>query len=127
MNPEIKKKWVKALRSGKYEQGRGNLKNSDGQFCCLGVLCDLYQQEHKDVEWKDKWGRITMLDHWSNLPWPVMVWSDMLTLPLFGKDQVSGFNKDRVSLIDLNDGRGGSPHSFKEIADVIERHLAEST
>lgn len=37
MNPEIKRKWVKALLSGKYKQGRFNLKSS-GRFCCLGVL-----------------------------------------------------------------------------------------
>ena len=33
-------KWAKALRSGKYAQGRGTLRNGDN-FCCLGVLCDI--------------------------------------------------------------------------------------
>jgi hypothetical protein len=37
MNPELKKKWVKALRSGEYKQGRGYLANK-GKYCCLGVL-----------------------------------------------------------------------------------------
>ena len=32
------RKWVKALRSGKYRQGRGSLK-WDGRYCCLGVAC----------------------------------------------------------------------------------------
>lgn len=40
MNPELKAKWVAALRSGKYEQGHEYL-NKDGKFCCLGVLCDV--------------------------------------------------------------------------------------
>jgi len=31
-------KWVKALRSGKYEQAKGVLHNGTG-YCCLGVLC----------------------------------------------------------------------------------------
>jgi hypothetical protein len=35
----LKDKWVAALRSGKYEQGRGAL-NHNG-FCCLGVLCEV--------------------------------------------------------------------------------------
>ena len=51
MKKDIKDKWVKALRSGKYKQGTGYLINSsnDGgqcKHCCLGVLCDLYLQEH---------------------------------------------------------------------------------
>lgn len=43
MNPEIKAQWLSALRSGEYEQGRGQLKN-DGKYCCLGVLCDLAEK-----------------------------------------------------------------------------------
>lgn len=32
--------WVKALRSGDYEQGQDYLCR-DGKFCCLGVLCEI--------------------------------------------------------------------------------------
>lgn len=39
MDAELKRKWIEALRSGKYEQGRYEFKNKDGRFCCLGVLC----------------------------------------------------------------------------------------
>lgn len=39
------KKWIKALRSGKYKQGRGYLarynKKKELRYCPLGVLCDL--------------------------------------------------------------------------------------
>ena len=45
MNPEIKAKWVAALRSGEYQQGRANLRNRAEEFCCLGVLCDLAAKE----------------------------------------------------------------------------------
>lgn len=39
MNPAIKKKWLKALRSGKYKQTRGALRRkSTGGMCCIGVL-----------------------------------------------------------------------------------------
>lgn len=38
MEAELKSKWVEALRSGKYEQGRASLR-SGGKYCCLGVLC----------------------------------------------------------------------------------------
>jgi hypothetical protein len=51
VNKNIAKKWVKALRSGKYKQGRGLLKQFDkhgeARHCCLGVLCELYNQDMK--------------------------------------------------------------------------------
>lgn len=42
MNPELKKKWVDALRSGEYKQGKGIL-NGERGFCCLGVLCEVME------------------------------------------------------------------------------------
>lgn len=46
MNPKVKRAWVKALRSGKYKQGNGQLMGptDDGSavvHCCLGVLCEV--------------------------------------------------------------------------------------
>lgn len=41
MNPEIKAKWLEALRSGNYKQGTGRLRKADNSYCCLGVLCDV--------------------------------------------------------------------------------------
>jgi hypothetical protein len=41
MKKKIAMDWVKALRSGKYEQGQGTLKTEDGKFCCLGVLREI--------------------------------------------------------------------------------------
>lgn len=40
MKPEIKEKWLTALKSGKYIQGTKKLSNH-GKHCCLGVLCEL--------------------------------------------------------------------------------------
>ena len=44
MNKEVKKKWVDALRSGEYAQGRSSLRDHD-EYCCLGVLCELAVKE----------------------------------------------------------------------------------
>jgi hypothetical protein len=48
MNKRLKTKWVKALRSGKYSQARGTLKNFNlvggekfTSYCCLGVLKEI--------------------------------------------------------------------------------------
>jgi len=52
-NKEAVKKWVEALRSGNYKQGKGALRVTQGRelspsedrFCCLGVACDLAERE----------------------------------------------------------------------------------
>lgn len=38
MPKEFLQKWLEALRSGKYEQGRARLRTYDGKYCCLGVM-----------------------------------------------------------------------------------------
>ena len=45
MKPEVKAKWIAALRSGKYKQGKKFLNKEGTRFCCLGVLCDLAFQD----------------------------------------------------------------------------------
>lgn len=52
MDATLKTKWLEALRSGKYEQGRCLLRSSDDKFCCLGVLCDV-----ADVQWSPGAGK----------------------------------------------------------------------
>ena len=53
MNKDLKEKWVKRLRSGRWKQARKTLrrkpcgvkeaeaKPTDYAYCCLGVLCDI--------------------------------------------------------------------------------------
>jgi len=45
-----RKLWIKALRSNKYKQGTGQLLDDGGNYCCLGVLCDIIgmQPKYKD-------------------------------------------------------------------------------
>jgi hypothetical protein len=50
MKAELKKKWVEALRSGKYKQNRDSLRYEDG-FCCLGVLCDVYDNSKWEYDY----------------------------------------------------------------------------
>ena len=45
MKKSIKRKWVKALRSGEWLQGRRKLASKGKGFCCLGVLCELAREE----------------------------------------------------------------------------------
>lgn len=43
---ENRARWVAALRGGEYKQGTDTLYDvSTQQYCCLGVLCDVYEKE----------------------------------------------------------------------------------
>ena len=44
MNPDLKAKWISALRSGRYTQGQKRLKTKEGHYCCLGVLCKVLEK-----------------------------------------------------------------------------------
>lgn len=117
MNPEIKKLWVEALRSGAYNQGKNRLRNLNNEFCCLGVLCDLHAKAHGN-DWTYEDGQIryvTYLTQGSALPQPVTNWAGISLYGHYDGDE-GNFN----SLTRLNDIFG---FTFNEIADVIEREF----
>lgn len=47
---DAKVEWIKALRSNNYLQGKYHLKqwnkDSSCSYCCLGVLCDVYEKNY---------------------------------------------------------------------------------
>lgn len=109
MNPDVKAKWVQALRSGKYKQGRGSLREHDA-YCCLGVLCDIHAKEtggHWDT-------RGEYLDCGGILPVSVRCWAG-----LESRDpEVGGYYSGHCLSTHNDNGR-----PFPEIADLIEAHL----
>jgi hypothetical protein len=107
MKPEIKAKWVEALRSGKYEQGKNTLRSGNDRFCCLGVLCDVLQVPNTMV--------VGMDDEENYL----YEGSDAC-LPERIRKMVGIWHRDQSKLIDLNDTENAS---FLEIADWIEKNL----
>ena len=125
MNPEVKQKWIDALRSGKYEQGSEKLRSVSG-YCCLGVLCDLYAQEH-NTEWEFRGNEETNLqpqDYWyfdkesEFLPESVMNWAKLFRNPMLRIEDDDMFEvNEEVST--LND----EGYSFSTIADLIEAQM----
>lgn len=99
------KKWVKALRSGKYKQTQYFLRN-EGGFCCLGVACDLYNSNH--------WDGARYLSKSSSLPQKVADWLGL-------RDKCGSYDDSRIdrNLTYLNDQKG---MAFNEIADFIEEN-----
>ena len=45
MDKAIGKRWVKALRSGKYKQGNAGVMKLGGCYCCLGVLREVIKSK----------------------------------------------------------------------------------
>ena len=109
MNPEIKKLWVEALRSGEYKQGIKQLKDSNDCFCVLGVLCDLYSKATGTP-----WGEGNTYMGLKCLPHVrVTRWAGL-------NHFILAFNRSKVHLITLNDMLG---LRFKGLADLIEEQL----
>ena len=113
MNPKVKKLWVEALRSGKYEQGYNGLRTNDNKFCCLGVLCDIHRKTMKKKGWRLDGLPDTYFygDSCGSLPSNVIEWS--------GVDNYNPTIKGN-SLIFWNDN---IRYSFDKIADLIEKEL----
>lgn len=107
MQAELKQKWVEALRSGKYQQGKAMLRSRDGEFCCLGVLCDLVAPsawEFSPVE-----GCFMVHGRSGYIPAELL-----LTVGASGLD-----DDGQERLVDMNDNGA----SFADIAGFIEQNI----
>lgn len=114
MNTRVKQKWVEALRSKTYKQGKYRLRCINDSYCCLGVLCDLYLKE-KGGEWQED--KTDMIPCYSfqecsaMLPNKVMEWA--------GLNNVDPVVYSDVRISRINDNGNG----FDKIADLIEQEL----
>jgi hypothetical protein len=104
VNKQVKRKWVKALRSGKIPQGYNRLADGPAR-CCMGVLRDL-------MGWDDEKDDALNISH----------------------ERVMSVGLDRIiaiKLASMNDGNDiktgegniGKRKSFRQIAAYIERYL----
>ena len=113
------KRWVAALRSGSYVQGRGCLRSADDEFCCLGVANDLFG------EWSVPWGQSSVTECWAGPDSDRYIIRDDILEDWFGeidehKHNVSWYGFNNV-LAAANDGSDNTPAlTFHEIADLIE-------
>lgn len=128
MTPELKERWLAALRSGKWPQARGQLCKStkdtdrtgveapDG-FCCLGVLLAVDPQ----VQWGVKeTGNLVPPEAFANYAANDLTEEYLEILGITGEEQ--------ERLIKLNDGKKSPleelpPQDFRSIANWIEVNL----
>ncbi len=99
MDKQLKSRWIKALESGRYRQGKDYLK-AEGKFCCLGVLRHIV--DPKDGRSKNNDGSV------------------------LNRAQVNEFGLPpgvMTKLWWMNDGVRGPEKSFKQIAQWIKENL----
>lgn len=109
MDKYFKKRWLKALRSGKYKQGMGSLKRDD-RYCCLGVFaedCGILVPVQAPYA---RFGAIALRYGKA---------SSTTSLPTAVCEAIGLSAEAQGHLIEMND----YGHSFKQIADWIEEHL----
>lgn len=144
MKKDIAKKWVRALRSKKYRQAKGLLKtktkSGSVSHCCLGVLCELYQQERKKAKKPElvvddfsargsglsapRGNRIFEFDGLNTvLPDAVQTWAGMYDDSGCFRGDFKLENRDKIygSLAEMND----TGCRFSTIADTIEKYVAK--
>lgn len=120
LKPAIKRRWLKALRGGEYQQGRNALVQTDPKygegFCCLGVLCDLIEND------KNRPGR--GWNHSNINGWAFDGNTGLLTPKTRDYVFKEPTTQARLNpLIKRNDGVHFRKHSFEEIADIIEEFM----
>jgi hypothetical protein len=112
LDPEFKARWLKALRSGRYRQGRGFLKRrtEEGlEYCCLGVGCNVWDGGRG---WRKRGNEYGFYHNVSE---------SIMDLPFLPRDVIVPPSIRATSqLATLNDA---GHQNFHQIADWIEENL----
>lgn len=119
MKLEHRTKWVEALRSGEYLQGRGFLKvkRQDGEiyYCCIGVFCEVNKADFQTTEDFETNG--------TSLIYRINENSSYVHGPLIMRE--TGLTEGiQYKLSDMNDSAG---KTFLEIANWIEANIEADT
>ncbi len=124
MQLKMKKKWLKALRSGKYTQGLCALKTiaekKKASFCCLGVLCDINRKEFtmESARYKNKETVFSADGLSSSSEIPGTIATEFLGAESKNRE-LNSTEEIQEELAGMNDGGA----SFKSIANWIEENL----
>mgnify|MGYP001765049546 CR=1 FL=1 len=109
----LRKRWVKALRSGKYVQGTGGylgikLGKSPMAYCCLGVACVVLDRQNT-IKRASRNGD----------PCMVLENGGFTGMPGGFLQNVLGITDDSfaIKLAELNDS---GEYTFEDLADIIE-------
>lgn len=116
MKKEAKKRWVEALLSEEYRQGKDSLCTVDGSgesFCCLGVLLDI----EYDGDWVLDYSTTTF--HVYGVDDVGGEYIQTQFLPSQFRDAMGISDEEMVALTNMND----TGETFASIAGWIEESL----
>lgn len=120
LDPEFKKEWAGALRSGKYKQAQNRLKSilPDGEigYCCLGVAAILLRDNHEDLLSEH---RVRVTEAYNSLLVSELGMINPKSLTDGARAAIGLRWADQVDLFKMND----RDVPFSEIADYIEEKL----
>lgn len=131
MNPELKEKWIKELRSGRHIQAKKVLHNAKTQAkCCLGVLCEVagFAKEIKEENvYSEEFGQdVTLVVYEYEFPDGTVETRELsknFTIETFKNrcgcviiPKLYDRTENTPSLVGLND----EGFTFDQIADIIE-------
>lgn len=103
MKKNVADKWVAALRSGKYRQGRGRLYDGE-RFCAIGVLHELFRRDQK-ISKKEFWSDPSD----SDAAWFVSHWAGCRADFAYAPNRFISVDNDRGA-------------EFEVIANIIEEN-----
>lgn len=121
MDPELKERWLEALRSGDFAQGYSRLKytpfGGSSSYCCLGVLSELCGIPQETDNW----------DGEARFVFPGSMGHSFIEMPPSEWLESKGISREQSKMLaDMNDGSGtfdGEQQSFDLIADWIGDNL----
>jgi hypothetical protein len=114
---DIAMQWVAALRSKRWKQTQGTLKDEHGN-CCLGVLCEVLNKRYVLRVYD---GKYEFDGSTATLPHDVRQRAQIKTGEAAPFRRVTIDGATFYSLADANDGGC----TFEQIADWIEEHWEE--
>lgn len=120
MDEKLKEDWVKALRSGEYDQAASALKYREGEeetasYCCLGVLCEV----HPEIQFNEILGEYYKSVETEDGGCVYQEIGDEVLVGWFMRE-IGLSSEDADYLMSMNDSQG---KDFLQIADHIEENL----
>jgi hypothetical protein len=109
MRQALQKRWLEALRSGEYKQGRRVLRKLD-TYCCLGVLCNLYDPSN--------WHQTDYEESAA----PIYKYYDRDSYPPPNVLLAVGLEKQEAKKLAMYNDRFRMP--FEQIASILEKHFS---
>jgi hypothetical protein len=137
VNKERVQLLVEALRSGRYQQGRGQLLN-DGLYCCLGVACEVAAENglplrrevnefDRDVTFGTDSDFAGMGEDYAQLPWSVQAWYGFEDQDPELRGDLSDYDEAEDYICPASSWNDDYHRNFDQIADLFENTFLRDT